>query len=113
MFLATLAPASARASLVAGKLGVTPGAISQHIRALENWAGVALFERRSQGVRLTADGLCLAPEFEQGFDALGHAVRNLRASAGKHFFQVAALHNSGSCRDCPGSERRCLTRQSQ
>ena len=42
--------------MAAGELGVTPGAIAQHVKALEEWAGAALFERQSQGVVLTALG---------------------------------------------------------
>ena len=38
----------------ADELCVTPGAVSQHIKALEDWIGADLFERRSQGVRLSA-----------------------------------------------------------
>ena len=37
----------------AEELCVTPGAISQHIKTLEDWAGAPLFLRRSHGVRLT------------------------------------------------------------
>ena len=33
----------------AEELGVTPGAISQHISTLEGWTGTLLFERRSHG----------------------------------------------------------------
>ena len=73
------------------ELGVTPGAISQHIRALEDWVGVALFERRSQGVRLTEIGADLAPEFAHAFDAIGQAVRHLRAQAQNRTLQIAAL----------------------
>ena len=56
-------------ALAAEELSVTPGAVSQHIRALEDWAGVALFERRAQGVRLTPEGAALAPRFARAFDA--------------------------------------------
>ena len=73
------------------ELGVTPGAISQHIKVLEDWVGVALFERRSQGVRLTETGAALAPEFANAFDALGEAVRRLRASATHRTLHIAAL----------------------
>ena len=33
----------------AEELSVTPGAISQHVKALEGWAGVDLFRRNAQG----------------------------------------------------------------
>lgn len=75
----------------AEELCVTPGAVSQHIKALEAWAGVALFERRSQGVRLTAAGAELAPGFTAAFDQLGEAVGRLRAARGIRSINVAAM----------------------
>ncbi len=36
--------------------GVTHGAISRRVAAVENWLGMALFERHARGVRLTPDG---------------------------------------------------------
>lgn len=75
----------------ADELNVTPGAISQHIRSIEDWAGVPLFERRSQGVRLTAEGARLLPRFTDAFDALGMAVRDLRSLAPETTLTIAAL----------------------
>ena len=75
----------------AEELSVTPGAISQHIRALEDWAGAPLFERRSQGVALTQQGARLAPKFTDAFDRLGEAVRDLRAVTPDPVIQIAAL----------------------
>lgn len=75
----------------AEELTVTSGAISQHIRTLEDWAGVALFERRAQGVRLTAAGRRLLPPLTTGFDALGSAVRSLRDMAPQRGLSIAAL----------------------
>ena len=75
----------------ADELGVTPGAISQHIKTLEGWAGVSLFRRNAQGVDLTAAGRSLVHEFTQAFDALAaatHRLRNLDPSAE---FRIAAL----------------------
>lgn len=40
----------------AEELAVTPTAVSHQIRTLENWLGVALFERLARGVRLTECG---------------------------------------------------------
>lgn len=75
----------------AEELNVTPGAVSQHIKALEGWAGVALFRRHAQGVDLTSAGRSLTQDFVAAFDALAtatHALRNLRADADVH---IAAL----------------------
>ncbi|MCZ4351454.1 LysR family transcriptional regulator [Roseovarius aestuarii] len=75
----------------ADELSVTPGAISQHIRALEGWAGTALFERHSQGVRLTRAGAALIPQFTRAFDEMGEAVRALRAMAPEPQVHIAVL----------------------
>lgn len=75
----------------AEELGVTPGAISQHIRSLEDWTGVPLFERRSQGVRLSAAGAALLPGFTDAFDRMGQAVRSLRAAGSRRALHIAVL----------------------
>lgn len=75
----------------AEELCVTPGAVSQHIRALEDWIGADLFERRSQGVRLTALGAEAMPGFAAAFDAMGAAVHGLRGAARHRTLHIAAL----------------------
>lgn len=65
----------------AEELSVTPAAVSQHIRALEEWAGVPLFVRQSSGVRLSEEGARVQAAFSHAFDALGLAVAELRQSA--------------------------------
>ena len=40
----------------AEELAVTPGAVSQQVRALEEWLGVPLFKRLPRGVLLTDAG---------------------------------------------------------
>lgn len=40
----------------ADELGVSPGAVSRHVRQLERFLGTELFVRRSNGVTLTAAG---------------------------------------------------------
>jgi LysR family glycine cleavage system transcriptional activator len=70
---------------------VTPGAVSQHIKSLEDWAGAPLFERRSQGVSLTPLGATVAEQFSSAFDAMGDAVRALRTGASQSTINIAAL----------------------
>ena len=78
-------------SSAAEELCVTPGAISQHIKSLEAWVGSALFERRSQGVRLTKLGTEVASQFSAAFDELGSAVRSLRAGSAQASINIAVL----------------------
>ena len=75
----------------AAELSVTPGAVAQHIKSLEAWAGASLFERMSQGVRLTSLGKAVAADFSQAFDHLGAAVLRLRADAGPQQIRIAVL----------------------
>jgi len=75
----------------AEELGVTPAAISQHVKTLEAWAGVALFRRHARGVELTEAGRELVGDFVAAFDAVAtamHRLRNLRPRAEIH---IAAL----------------------
>lgn len=73
------------------ELSVTPGAISQQVKALEDWIGAPLFERQSQGVVLTTLGESVVDEFGAAFDALGAALHRLRAEAPKQTINIAAL----------------------
>lgn len=75
----------------AEELSVTPGAVAQHIKALEAWNGAALFERRSQGVRLTRLGTSVAEAFGVAFDRLGEAVQTMRSEAAPGRIHIAAL----------------------
>jgi LysR family glycine cleavage system transcriptional activator len=68
-------------TLAAAELGVTPGAVTAHVKALEDRLGAALFERQARGVRLTALGLAAVEELTGAFDALAGAEVRLRALA--------------------------------
>jgi LysR family glycine cleavage system transcriptional activator len=75
----------------AAELAVTPGAVAQHVKALEAWAGAALFERMSHGVRLTELGETVIADFSSAFDRLGEAVLKLREIAGPATVRIAVL----------------------
>ena len=75
----------------ADELCVTPGAIAQHIKTLENWAGAELFKRKSHGVELTALGRDILPGFTLAFDTLADAVLSLRTRAQPDQIRIAAL----------------------
>lgn len=61
----------------ASELSVTPTAISHQIRSLENYSGLALFERRTRKVVLTASGAQLYPVVRDGFDAFADVLSRL------------------------------------
>lgn len=75
----------------AEELSVTPGAVTQHIKSLEAWAGAPLFLRNARGVELTSLAEELLPGFTQAFDHLGLAVQALRSKAAPGKIKVAAL----------------------
>ncbi len=57
-------------SRAATELHVTHAAVSHQIRALEEWLGVALFERTARSVRLNARGRAYLPLVQGVFDQL-------------------------------------------
>lgn len=73
------------------ELGVTPGAITAHVKSLELQLGATLFERTPRGVRLNALGAKVLPDFIEAFDQLGHAVQILRREAAPSTVHIAAL----------------------
>lgn len=51
-------------SAAADGLGITHGALSRRVSAVEHWAGISLFVRHGRGVRLTLEGQRLAARIE-------------------------------------------------
>lgn len=69
----------------AAELNVTQGAVSRHVKGLEDVLGVRLFERRQRGLELTREGAEFLPRLTDAFDriaeaaaALGRDQRDLR-----------------------------------
>ncbi len=64
----------------AEELGVTPGAITQQIRAIETWAGAPLFRRTGRNVVATSTLASATADLAQGFEHLAAAGQILRSS---------------------------------
>ncbi len=64
----------------ADELHVTQGAVSRHVKILEEHLGVALFRRRPQGVELTASGRTLLPELTASFERIARVTRQISLS---------------------------------
>ncbi|MEM7193612.1 MAG: transcriptional regulator GcvA [Pseudomonadota bacterium] len=62
----------------AAELNVTPGAISHHVKVLEEQLGVPLFLRLTRSLRLTEAGQSALPLLAQGFDKLAQGVDEIR-----------------------------------
>lgn len=65
----------------ASRLGYTQSAVSRQAAALERGAGAVLFERRSDGVRLTPAGLTLLRHARSILDSVAAAESELTGSA--------------------------------
>jgi LysR family glycine cleavage system transcriptional activator len=63
----------------AGELSVTPGAVSQQIKLLEDYYGVALFRRNGRHIALTNEALDIVPELSTAFDLLVRATARLQS----------------------------------
>ncbi|MBS1158711.1 MAG: transcriptional regulator, LysR family [Proteobacteria bacterium] len=58
----------------AEELHVTPAAISQQIKALEDYLGVQLFCRLTRALEITPQGAAMLPKVRQGFECFAAAV---------------------------------------
>ncbi|KIL97092.1 Glycine cleavage system transcriptional activator [Paramagnetospirillum magnetotacticum MS-1] len=73
----------------AGELGVTPAAISQQIKQLEDMLGTSLFHRGAR-LSLTRAAAQAAPEFSDAFDRLAGAVGRLTPESASRPLVVSA-----------------------
>jgi LysR family glycine cleavage system transcriptional activator len=64
----------------AAELHVTPTAISQQIKSLENHLGVPLFLRLTRALRLSERGATLLPQVRAGLACLSSAVHSVRGA---------------------------------
>ena len=62
----------------AAELNVTPGAVSQQIRILEEFLELKLFTRLNRAIALTEDGQLFLPMIANGFEQFHEAVNLLR-----------------------------------
>jgi len=62
----------------AKELFVTPGAVSLHVKQLEEYLDVQLFVREAKGLRLTAEGERYLPQVSEAFSRLRQATQGLR-----------------------------------
>lgn len=74
----------------AEELFVTPSAVSQQIKLLEEWAGGPLFQRKAKGIRPSALGARIYPGVTAAFDQLGQTAQMLQSHA-QDRLHIAAL----------------------
>lgn len=83
-------------SKAADELSVTPAAISQQIKILEDYFDYPLFHRHPRGLSLTDCGEQLLPNTSDAFDQLHHAVRLVRAKTDTSILTVSVSPSLGA-----------------
>lgn len=74
----------------ADELAVTPAAVGQQIRALEETLGVVLFRRTTKGLELTPEGEAGLGALRNGFLQFEEAVRAMQAGQSSKSLTIAA-----------------------
>ena len=74
----------------ADELAVTPAAVGQQIRALEETLGVVLFRRLTRNLELTHEAEQALPALQQGFLAFEEGVRQMQAGQSSRVLSIAA-----------------------
>jgi LysR family glycine cleavage system transcriptional activator len=71
-------------------LGITPAAVGQRVKALEDYLGVELLVRGRSGIQAAAGLASALPHLRQGFEALEAAARELELQRGQELHIAAA-----------------------
>jgi len=74
----------------ADELAVTPAAVGQQIRALEDVLGTVLFKRMTRNLELTPEATRALPALRAGFTAFEESVRILQDAQGSQVLTIAA-----------------------
>ncbi|MFK7855231.1 MAG: transcriptional regulator GcvA [Granulosicoccus sp.] len=75
-------------SKAADEMHVTPAAISQQIRTLEDLLGVTLFHRLNRGLALTEAGLAGFGKLESGLQSVREAVRLMQSEVDRNELNI-------------------------
>lgn len=72
-------------------LHVTPGAVSQQIRLLEDRIGMPLFTRERSGLRLTEAGASVHPSLSRAFEQIEKAAQTLHNARARQTLTVSTV----------------------
>ncbi|MGG6893032.1 MULTISPECIES: LysR substrate-binding domain-containing protein [Rhizobium] len=75
----------------AAELNLTAAGISQHVRIMENWLGVALFTRHARGVTATAAGREFGAVVASGLGHIQNAAQQLKRESHDRPVSVACI----------------------
>lgn len=73
----------------AEELFVTPAAVSQQVKTLEDWLGISLFQRQARGLHLTPAGRAYLPLLTDVLDRLASATDAVRRMAQTNVLTVS------------------------
>jgi LysR family transcriptional regulator, glycine cleavage system transcriptional activator len=80
----------------ADELAVTPAAVGQHIRALEDLLGVVLFIRTARALQLTPEATRALPALRDGFLRFEEAVASMQAAQNNHVLTISVAPSFAS-----------------
>jgi LysR family glycine cleavage system transcriptional activator len=89
----------------AQELHVTPAAVSQQIRQLEEFYGIPLFRRTTRTLILTEAAQMALPDVKEGFERLSEANRRLRSDRHGNLLTVSSSPSMGERWLLPRLER--------
>jgi len=89
------------AKAAAGELALSPPALSRRIKALEDFIGKPLFDRRSQAMVLNKDGQLLLEAIEPALDTMAVAVDEIAGQGGEYRLRLGVLPLFGTQRLIP------------
>ncbi|MGO4260971.1 LysR substrate-binding domain-containing protein [Lysobacter sp. TAB13] len=72
------AAATGSFTAAAERLGLTHGAVSRRVHAVEHWLGTAVFERHGRGVRVTPAGQRFIAQVEQALSSISESADRWR-----------------------------------
>lgn len=75
----------------ANELCVTQAAVSHQIKALEARLGVELFRRSNRGLKLTDEGMTLAPTLFEAFGAIDRMLERFETGGAQEVLNVSAV----------------------
>ena len=75
----------------ANRMGVTPGAVSQQVKLLEERIGVTLFVRERHGVRLTREGASAHPMLLRAFEQIEAGLDMLETVTGRRGVTISTM----------------------
>lgn len=75
--------------VAADELAVTPAAVSQQIRSLEDYLGVVLFKRHARSLALTQEARASLTALRAGFEHFEEAVKTLQAAQASDILTIS------------------------